>query len=150
MSDPSRIDRLLDAVDLIKDNRREDAHALLRDLIREDSDFEDAWLWMSVAVGTLDQASVCLDNVLRINPGNYEAAGALYRIRIPEMEMKKRRSRLRFYREMSIGVMWVIVISIFVGVYMTYAPLIDAADDPIPTSALIVPRMPVSTVTASP
>jgi tetratricopeptide (TPR) repeat protein len=132
MSDPTRIDRLLDAVELIKANRRDEARPLLRDLIREDSDFEDAWLWMSVAVDTLDQAAVCLDNVLRINPNNYEAAGALYRIRIPEMEMKKRRSALRMYRDMAISLMWIIITVIFVGVYLTYAPMMD--DIPTPTS----------------
>jgi hypothetical protein len=134
MTEASRIDRLLDAIELIKANRRDEARVLLRDLIREDSDFEDAWLWMSLAVDTLDQASVCLDNVLRINPNNYEAAGALYRIRVPEMEMHKRRSRLRMYRDMAIGVMWLIIAVTFVGVYLTYAPMIDDLDV-TPTSA---------------
>lgn len=142
MNDPDRIDRLLDAVELIKANQRDEAHGLLRDLIREDSDFEDAWLWMSVAVDTLDQAAVCLDNVLRVNPRNYQAAGALYRIRIPEMQMKRRRARLRMYRDMAIGVMWVIIIGALIGAYMTYAPLIDDADDPRPVTTV--------TVTASP
>jgi hypothetical protein len=133
--DPSRIDRLLDAIELVKANHRHEARLLLRDLIREDSDFEDAWLWMSVAVDSLDQASVCLDNVLRVNPHNYEAAGALYRIRIPEMKMRKRRSHLRMYRDMAFTVMWIIIIATFVGVYLTYAPLIDdAADDAFSTA----------------
>lgn len=133
MTEASHIDRLLDAIELIKANHRDEARVLLRDLIREDSDFEDAWLWMSLAVDTLDQASVCLDNVLRINPNNYEAAGALYRIRIPEIEMQKRRSRLRMYRDMAVGVMWLIITVTFVGVYLTYAPLTDEAAAPTHT-----------------
>jgi hypothetical protein len=132
--DPSRIDRLLDAVELIKANQRDEARGLLRDLIREDSDFEEAWLWMSVAVDSLDQASVCLDNVLRVNPGNFEAAGALYRIRIPEMQMQKRRARLRMSRDMAFGIMWIIIIVAFIGVYLTYEPLMQAVDDQSPTS----------------
>lgn len=127
MTETSRIDRLLDAIELIKANRRDEARGLLRDLIREDSDFEDAWLWMSLAVDTLDQAAVCLDNVLRINPRNYQAAGALYRIRVPEMAMKRRRSQLRLVRDMAIGVMWLIIAVTFVGVYVTYAPMMDDA-----------------------
>lgn len=127
--DPAHIDRLLDAIELIKANRRDEARNLLRDLIREDSDFEEAWLWMSVAVDSLDQASVCLDNVLRVNPDNYEAAGALYRIRIPEMKMKKRRSHLRMYRDMAFTLMWLLVIAALIGVYFTYAPMIDEAMD---------------------
>jgi len=111
-----RIDRLLDAIELVKENRRREARDLLRDLIGEDNDFEDAWLWMSVAVDSLDQSSICLDNVLRINRKNIEAAGALYRIRIPEMEMEKRRTRLRFYRDISFMSMWLIILlSLFAG-----------------------------------
>jgi len=111
-----RIDRLLDAIELVKENRRREARDLLRDLIGEDNDFEDAWLWMSVAVDSLDQSSICLDNVLRINRKNIEAAGALYRIRIPELEMEKRRTRLRFYRDISFMSMWLIILlSLFAG-----------------------------------
>jgi hypothetical protein len=103
------IDRLLDAIDLVKENRRAEARHLLRDLIHEDTNFEDAWLWMSVAVDSLDQSSICLDNVLRVNPKNAEAASALYRITIPEMEMEKRRSRLRFYRDFALGALWLVI-----------------------------------------
>ena len=149
MTDASRIDRLLDAVEFIKANRRDEARGLLRDLIREDSDFEDAWLWMSLAVDSLDQASVCLDNVLRVNPHNYEAAGALYRIRVPEMEMKKRRSRLRMYRDMAIGVMWLIIAFTFVGVYLTYAPMMDDLTV-TPTSAPRATATVIATVDANP
>lgn len=140
MTETSRIDRLLDAIELIKANRRDEARGLLRDLIREDSDFEDAWLWMSLAVDTLDQAAVCLDNVLRINPRNYQAAGALYRIRVPEMAMKRRRSHLRLVRDMAIGVMWLIIAVTFVGVYATYTPMMEnAMDDARPTLTSVLP-----------
>ena len=105
-----RLDRLLDAIELVKLNRRAEARERLRDLIREDNDFEEAWLWMSVAVETLDQSSICLDNVLRVNPRNVDAAGALYRIRIPEMRMEKQRSQLRFYRDMAFSSMWILIL----------------------------------------
>jgi len=116
----SRIDRLLDAIELVKDNRRAEARHLLRDLIREDNDFEDAWLWMSVAVDSLDQASICLDNVLRCNPKNADAAGALYRIRIPEMKMQKRRARLRFYRDFALSSMWLVIMILLVAAFATF------------------------------
>lgn len=96
-----RIERLLDAIDLIKLNQTQKARALLRSIIQEDSNFEDAWLWMSVVVDSLDQSIVCLDNVLRINPNNWQAAGALHRLRESELLMQKRRSQLRFYRDLS-------------------------------------------------
>lgn len=46
----SRVDRLLDAIDFIKADQREEGRRLLRQLIGEDNDFEAAWLWMSVTV----------------------------------------------------------------------------------------------------
>jgi len=96
-----RVDRLLDAIELIKANETDKARSLLQSIIREDSNSEDAWLWMSVAVDNLDQSIVCLDNVLRINPNNWQAAGALHRLRESELMMQKRRSQLRFYRDLS-------------------------------------------------
>ncbi len=74
---------------------------------------------MSVAVDSLDQSSICLDNVLRVNPKNSEAAGALYRIRIPEMQMAKRRARLRLYRDAALTSMWIIITALLIAVFMT-------------------------------
>lgn len=122
----NRIDRLLDAIDLVKENRRDEARGVLRELIRENNDFEDAWLWMSVAVDSLDQSSICLDNVLRVNPTNSDAAGALYRIRIPEMEMQKRRSRLRTGRDMALTLMWLIILGGMFVAFMEFMTLATA------------------------
>jgi hypothetical protein len=41
-----KIDRLLDAIELLKIERRAEARQLLRELIQEDGNFEDAWLWI--------------------------------------------------------------------------------------------------------
>jgi hypothetical protein len=118
MSDPAaddhgaRIDRLMDAIDLIKADRREEARQLLRELIRENADFEDAWLWMSLAVDTLDQSAVCLDNVLRVNPGNAAAAAALYRLRSQEIESTRTRARLRFWRDTALMGFWLLVMGL--------------------------------------
>jgi hypothetical protein len=115
-----RIERLLDAIELVKADRRQEAFPLLRQLIREDSDFEDAWLWMSVAVDSLDQASICLDNVLRVNPTNMEAAGVLYRMRGPELLIQKRRARLRFYRDLAMMSMWLLVVGLMYAVMLAF------------------------------
>jgi hypothetical protein len=115
-----RVDRLMDAIDLLKEDRRKEAVGVLRGLIREDNDFEDAWLWMSVAVDSLDQSSICLDNVLRINPQNGEAAGALHRIRGPEMLLEKRRSRIRMYRDFAMIGMWLMVVSLLYAMLFTF------------------------------
>ncbi len=124
-----RIDRLLDAIDLVKADRREEASAILRDLIREDNNFEEAWLWMSVAVDSLDQSSLSLENVLRVNPANYEAAGALYRIRIPDLQMQRRQARLRLWRDVSVLLFWTIIMLILMAVMLTY---ISVATPPAP------------------
>jgi hypothetical protein len=116
----SRVDRLLDAIELVKADRREEARTLLRSLVNEDGDFEDAWLWLSVAVDSLDQSSVCLDNVLRVNPRNAEAAGALYRIRLPEIAMDKRRNRLRLYRDLALGSMWALALFLLYAMLFIY------------------------------
>ena len=120
MAAGTRIDSLLDAIELVKTDQREEAQAILRTLINEDSDFEDAWLWLSVAVDSLDQSSVCLDNVLRINPDNVPAAGALYRIRMPEMAFDKRRTRLRFFRDLALSSMWILVIFLLYQMLFLY------------------------------
>ncbi|MBE0691155.1 MAG: hypothetical protein IH587_13630 [Anaerolineae bacterium] len=115
-----RIDRLLDAIELIKLDRRDEARSLLRDLIGENGDFEDAWLWMSVVVDSLDQSSVCLENVLRINPRNTVAAGALYRLQSSDIEQEMRRSRLRFWRDLALLGFWLLIFVLLFSLLLTF------------------------------
>lgn len=120
MSAQAHIDTLLDAIDLIKDDRRDEALVLLRQLVHEHNDFEEAWLWMSVAVESLDLSSICLDNVLRVNPDNAYAAAALHRIREREMRMEKRRTRLSFYRDTAWIIMWLLTIGLLYSMLFAY------------------------------
>lgn len=115
-----RIDRLLDAIELVKDHRPEEALPILRQLIQEDHNFEEAWLWMSVAVPSADQSIICLDNVLRINPDNWQASGALYRLLESELLVEKERNRLRTNRDMALAFMWLLVISILGAVLLSF------------------------------
>jgi len=116
----SRIDRLLDAIELVKEDRADEARSLLRSLVNEDNDFEAAWLWLSIVVDSLDQSSLCLDNVLRVNPDNAQAASALYRIRMPEMAMQKQRVRLRFLRDLALTSMWILVMFLLYQMLFLY------------------------------
>jgi hypothetical protein len=109
----ARVDKLLDAIELVKADRKADARRLLQEIIHEDSNFEAAWLWLSVAVDSVDQSSICLDNVLRVNPSNQYAALALYRIREPEIRMIRQRNRMLFYRDMTFIALWVLVFMLF-------------------------------------
>ena len=105
-----QIEQLMDAIDHLKADRRAEARAVLRALIAEDSDFEDAWLWMSLAVETLDQSAVCLDNALRVNPDNRRAAAALVRLRENELILAVRRGRYKLFRDLSVTSMWLLVV----------------------------------------
>ncbi|MDZ4771173.1 MAG: hypothetical protein SGJ24_18790 [Chloroflexota bacterium] len=122
----ARIDKLLDAIELVKADQRDAARHLLRDLIRDDSDFEHAWLWMSVSVDTLDQSAVCLDNVLRINPNNGDAASAYYRISIPEIQMHARRARLRLVRDLASIGLWGMVVMMVALVWIGIGEAMEA------------------------
>ncbi|MBK9123204.1 MAG: hypothetical protein IPM16_08800 [Chloroflexi bacterium] len=104
------IERLLDAIELLKANQRAEARAILRGVIQSNSDFEDAWLWMSLAVDTLDQSAVCLDNALRINPGNNRALEALMRLRATDIVAAERRGRLKLYRDLAAVTLWLLVV----------------------------------------
>jgi hypothetical protein len=114
-----RIDRLLDAIELVKDDKRDAARSILRSLIHEDGDFEDAWLWMSVAVDSLDQAMICLDNVLRINPNNINAAMALYRLQMKEFASQQKRAQLRSSRDLALTIMWILILVLMFAILLT-------------------------------
>jgi hypothetical protein len=122
-ADTTRVDRLLDAIEMIKQDKREEARHMLRELIHEDNDFEDAWLWMSVAVDTLDQSTLCLDNVLRVNPNNLEAAGALYRLLESTMRVERRRQRLKWAYDLCNMLFWLLFIGLLATLYyMMFVP----------------------------
>jgi hypothetical protein len=123
----TRMDRLMDAIEMVDAERRAEARAVLHDLIREDPDFQDAWLWMSVAVDSLDQASICLDNVLRINPGNAAAATALYRIRVPELALERQRTRLRLARDLATSLLWMVIFVSLCGALASFMALAGGA-----------------------
>lgn len=119
MTEAAHLDRLLDAIELLEDERRAEARAIFRELIHENKDFEEAWLWMSVAVETIDESVVCLENVLRINPGNLAAASALYRLREEDIVSEARRARLRAWRDLSLVGFWLLVGLILAAMLVT-------------------------------
>lgn len=127
---PHKVDRLLDAIELIKADRRTEAMPILRTIIREDSNFEDAWLWMSVAVDEIDQSIICLDNVLRINPDNLDASTALYHLRQADLRVEKKRARLRQYRDLSITGLWILIAMVLLALMLTFSAEIAAVSAP--------------------
>lgn len=117
----THIDRLLDAIELIQSNQRADAVPLLRSLIYENQNFEEAWLWMSVAVDSIDQSIICLENVLRVNPHNWQAAGALYRMREAEIASQRKRAVLRFYRDIAFTSLYMLIAFVMVAIVFSYS-----------------------------
>lgn len=116
-----KVDRLLDAIELIKAEQSDDALPILRSIIQEDGNFEDAWLWMSVAVDDMDQSIICLDNVLRINPDNIDARTALYRLRQEEYKLERTRNRLKRYHDLAFAGFWVLVLGIMLAMFLTFS-----------------------------
>lgn len=115
----SRMERLFDAIDMIESGRRQQALPLLRSLIQENSNDENAWLWMSVAVENIDQSVVCLDNVLRINPKNSVAAAALYNLRKREIASEQAREKLRARRNLAFTGLWMLIFVLMFAIFVT-------------------------------
>jgi len=120
-----QVERLMDAIEHLKSERRAEARSMLREIIAENSDFEDAWLWMSLAVDTLDQSVVCLDNALRVNPGNSRALAALLRLREGDMVLVGRRGRYKLFRDLSVTSMWLLVIISLCSALATFGALVQ-------------------------
>jgi hypothetical protein len=123
---PHRIDRLLDAMELVQAGKRKEALPILRELIRDDKDFEDAWLWLSVAVDSADQSAVCLDNVLRINPKNALALGALSRLRESELRSLNHRDKIRGYRDFAFTSLWLLGTGLIFASFITIMTYVNA------------------------
>lgn len=65
------------AVAALKANRKLEARQLLEQVINIDERNEQAWLWLSGCVDSLEDQELCLQNVLDINPNNQKARKGL-------------------------------------------------------------------------
>jgi hypothetical protein len=61
------------AIAEIKANRKAEGRQILEQVLAIDEYNEQAWLWLSGCVETLEEQLTCLENVLTINPGNQKA-----------------------------------------------------------------------------
>ncbi len=71
--EPEQRKLLVDGARAIMTGKREDGRKLLMDYLAQDENDEEAWLWLSGAVDTLEDIEVALDNCLLINPNNLRA-----------------------------------------------------------------------------
>lgn len=60
--------RLQKAIDAIEKHDLVEARRLLTQLLKDDRDNKDAWLWMSAAVETVKERTYCLKELLRLDP----------------------------------------------------------------------------------
>ncbi len=70
-----------EGVAALKAGRKEEALTLLRRATELDERNEEAWLWLSAAVDSLENQQICLENVLAINPSNTRALQGLEMIK---------------------------------------------------------------------
>lgn len=124
------IHRLLDAIELVQTNRKAEAVPILRELIGGNNNLEEAWLWMSVAVDSMDQSLICLDNVLRINPHNETALRARLRLREIELASERKRAQLRSSRDTAFATFWLLVVCIIVAIIHAYSTYFHSAAVP--------------------
>lgn len=68
---------LQQAIALYQDGKPSEARALLVQLVRQEPDNEKAWLWLAACTDLSGEKRHCLEQVVRINPGNAEARRAL-------------------------------------------------------------------------
>ena len=61
------------AMDAFKAGRKDDARTLFMDIVERDKNHEQAWLYLSALVETLEEQQICLENVLTVNPNNEKA-----------------------------------------------------------------------------
>jgi hypothetical protein len=84
MSRGADIDRLYrEGVAAIRAGDKAAARERLREVVRLDRTHEQAWLWLSAAVDTIDDRVICLENVLTINPNNEAARRGLEKLGRP-------------------------------------------------------------------
>jgi hypothetical protein len=76
---PANVDGMVrEGVSAYRAGRKEEARALLLRAVEIDQYNEQAWLWLSAVVESVDEQRTCLENVLTINPGNERAKQGLH------------------------------------------------------------------------
>ena len=65
--------------------------------------------------------------MLRINPRNAAAASALYRIRVPELELERQRTRLRMIRDFAASLLWLLIVVSLCGALASFGALLSEA-----------------------
>jgi tetratricopeptide (TPR) repeat protein len=75
---PANVDGMVrEGIAAYRAGRKDEARALLMRAVEIDEQNEQAWLWLSAVVDSVDEQKICLENVLAINPANERAKQGL-------------------------------------------------------------------------
>src|SRR5262245_58084238 len=74
---PTTEDLLHQGIAAARAGQREEARALLVQVVEADERNEQAWLWLAGVVDDPEDMRTCLENVLDLNPGNVKAQQGL-------------------------------------------------------------------------
>ncbi len=69
-----------EAIRAYRAGRTDEAHTLLMKAVDIDENHEQAWMWLSAVVESVDERILCLENVLLLNPDNINAKRGLDRL----------------------------------------------------------------------
>jgi hypothetical protein len=98
MMDEGRVEELLQAAtQAIEAGDLPTGRRLLGKVLKDQPDNEMAWLWLAVAVESVDQRKECLERVLALNPNNraaLETLAEINRVNLPPQESVFSRSEL--------------------------------------------------------
>lgn len=81
MKTPEAAERLKLGIEAVKTGQRVKAKELLIEIVEEDEENEQAWLWLSSVVDTDADKQICLENMLTLNPQNQSAQKRLAKLR---------------------------------------------------------------------
>lgn len=75
---PANVDGMVrEGISAYRAGRKEEARALLLRAVEIDERNEQAWMWLSAVVESVEEQRTCLENVLTINPNNAQARSGL-------------------------------------------------------------------------
>lgn len=73
-------EKLNNAIQMIKKGEKKAALPLLKEIVKEDPKNENAWLALSLCIDKYENKKYCLEQALKINPGNVNTQNALKKI----------------------------------------------------------------------
>ena len=76
-------DQLQQAINLFKEEKKEEASKVLTALLEQEPGNELAWLWLAACTAHPEERRYCLEKALEINPENQKARTALERMQPP-------------------------------------------------------------------